>query len=66
VLIDMGAAHGKGPPRFTADQVAAFSRKVAKLGGALTWEAPTQPDGTIAREFMDRLQVVSAAMSAAK
>lgn len=64
VLIDLGESHGKGPPRFTADQVAAFSRKVAKLGGALTWETPTQPDGTIAREFMDRLQVVSAAMAA--
>lgn len=66
VLIDMGASHGKGPPRFSAGEAVAFSQKVAKLGGVITWEAPVQSDGTIRPEFFERLKAVGAAMKSAR
>lgn len=66
VVIDLGPAHGKGPPRFSTEEVVAFSRKVTKLGGVITWEAPVQSDGRVRPEFYAQLQAIGAAMKSAK
>lgn len=55
---------GRGAPRFGADEVAAFSCRVAEVGGAVTWDVPTRPDGTFAPEYLAQLQAVAAALRA--
>jgi hypothetical protein len=59
----LGETWGKGAkPRFTAEEVAAQSRRVAAAGGVITWDVPARPDGTIASEFLAQLQAVHEAL----
>jgi len=55
VLSFLGRTWGRGEPRFRADQVLAYTGKVREHGGAVTWDVPVQPDGTIAEPFLERL-----------
>jgi hypothetical protein len=60
----LGATWGQGAPRFTADQAVAFSRQVAEVGGAVTWDTPAQRNGTFAPEFIAQLKAINAAIRA--
>ena len=55
VLSHLGEQWGKGAPRFTSSQVAEFSAKVKKEGGAITWDVPVDTTGAIPREFLEQL-----------
>jgi hypothetical protein len=56
VLSFLGSTWGMGDPRFTTDQVVANSKRIAELGGVITWDAPIQKTGLISQPFIDQLK----------
>jgi len=62
VLSFLGEKWGTGGPRFSAEQVVAWSRKVVGAGGAITWDVPVQPDGLISPPFIEQLTAVGQAL----
>ena len=63
VLSFLGERWGRGAPRFSVDQAIEWSRNITKEGGAITWDVPIQPNGTIAQEFIDQLGAIGNALS---
>lgn len=61
MLSYLGQKWGRGTPRFTKEQVIAYSRKIWDAGGAVTWDVPIQLNGTISRQFLDQLAALHAA-----
>jgi hypothetical protein len=61
MLSFLGERWGSGAPRFTAEQVVAFTRKIRDFGGCVTWDVPVELDGTIAQPFLDQLGALSKA-----
>jgi hypothetical protein len=61
MLSFLGERWGSGAPRFTSEQVVAFTRKIRDFGGSVTWDVPVQLDGTIAQSFLDQLSALSKA-----
>jgi hypothetical protein len=47
---------GMGSPRFSAEQIVNWTRKLAKAGGAITWDTPVQKNGLIAEPFLKQLR----------
>ena len=62
MLSYLGQTWGIGEPRFTADQVVAYTKKVTDVGGAVTWDVPVESNGTIAPAFLEQLAAVGKAM----
>ena len=62
ILSFLGETWGMGSPRFSTEQVVAWSRKIAKAGGVITWDVPIQPSGLIAQPFIDQLTAVGKAL----
>jgi hypothetical protein len=62
MLSYLGETWGKGSPRFTTEQVIAYTRKIRDAGGAVTWDVPVDLDGTIAQPFLDQLAALSKAL----
>lgn len=63
VLSFLGEKWGMGDPRFSAEQVVAWSHKVVKSGGAITWDVPIQRDGLISKPFLEQLSEVGKTVS---
>jgi hypothetical protein len=63
-LSHLGATWGRGAPRFTTEQAIEFSRKVAAVGGVVTWDTPARRDGTFAPEFVTQLKAIGEAIRA--
>jgi hypothetical protein len=61
MLSFLGQTWGIGAPRFTADQVVAYSRKLWDAGGAVTWDVPVELNGTISQAFIDQLIAINKA-----
>jgi len=53
---------GTRPSKCSRRDLVGFSRKVAEAGGVVTWEAPVERDGTLARPFRDQLAAVGRAL----
>jgi len=62
MLSYLGQTWGKGTPRFTNEQVIAFTKKVRDAGGAVTWDVPVDLDGTIPPAFLDQLAALHKAL----
>jgi hypothetical protein len=62
MLSYLGKTWGTAPPRFSAEQAAAFTRPTIDAGGCVTWDVPIQNDGTIAKEYLEQLRAVSEAL----
>ena len=60
----LGTTWGQGVPRFSIDQVTAFSRAVSEVGGVVTWDTPAQRNGTFAPEFVAQLRAAGEAIRA--
>jgi hypothetical protein len=60
----LGSTWGQGTPRFATEQAVAFAQKVAEVGSAVTWDTPTQRNGTFAPEFLAQLKAIYAAIVA--
>ena len=58
ILSYLGEKWGKGKPRFETEKIVGWSRNVWKEGGAITWDVPVGPDGTISKPFMDQLRAI--------
>jgi len=63
-LSHLGATWGLGAPRFSTEEAIGFSRKVAEVGGAVTWDTPAQHNGTFAPEFVAQLKAIAEAIRA--
>lgn len=61
MLSYLGETWGSGAPRFTADQVVAYTKKIRDFGGAVTWDVPVEIDGTITQPFLDQLEALGKA-----
>jgi hypothetical protein len=59
----LGERWGMGSPRFTADQVVAYTLKIHASDGVLTWDVPVQKNGLISQPFLDQLRAVGKAVS---
>jgi hypothetical protein len=57
----LGETWGSGAPRFSADQVVAYTKKIRDLGGSVTWDVPVEIDGTITHPFLDQLAALGKA-----
>jgi hypothetical protein len=55
MLSFLGQTWGMGSPRFTAEQVVGYSKKIWDAGGAVTWDVPVELNGKIAQPFLDQL-----------
>ena len=61
MLSFLGEHWGSGKPRFTSEQVVAYTKKIRDAGGAVTWDVPVEPDGTITQAFLDQLAALGKA-----
>jgi hypothetical protein len=61
VLTHLGEQWGKGAPRYKADQAVEWSKKVWAQGGAITWDTPVDPAGTIAPPLLEQLAAIGKA-----
>ena len=61
MLSFLGETWGMGAPRFSADQVIGFTRKIRDVGGSVTWDVPVAMDGSIADGFMEQLTALGKA-----
>ncbi len=64
MLSYLGETWGRGEPRFTTEQVIAYTRKVRDAGGAVTWDVPVGLDGAISQPFLDQLTALGKALNA--
>jgi len=62
MLSYLGTTWGMGEPRFTAEQVVSYARKVREAGGAVTWDVPVGLNGTISQPFLDQLAALGKAL----
>lgn len=62
MLSYLGTTWGMGEPRFTAEQVIGYTRKVREAGGAVTWDVPIGLNGTISQPFLDQLAALGKAL----
>lgn len=62
MLSFLGEKWGSGAPRFTSEQVVAFTKKITELGGSVTWDVPVELDGTISQPFLEQLGALNKAM----
>jgi hypothetical protein len=62
VLSHLGEQWGMGAPRFQTEQVVTWSKKLLASGGAITWDTPVQPGGTMAAEYMEQLTALGKAL----
>src|SRR5882724_6489465 len=63
-LSHLGTTWGLGSPRFSTEQAITFSRKVAEVGGVVTWDTPAQRNGTFAPVFLAQLKDIGEAIRA--
>jgi hypothetical protein len=61
MLSFLGEKWGSGQPRFTTEQVIAYTKKIRDAGGAVTWDVPVETDGTITQPFLDQLAALGKA-----
>ena len=61
MLSFLGQTWGMGAPRFTADEVVSYSRKLWEAGGAVTWDVPLEVNGKMSQPFLDQLTALKAA-----
>jgi hypothetical protein len=61
MLSFLGETWGMGAPRFTTEQVIAFTKKIRDYGGSVTWDVPVMLDGTIAGGFIEQLTALGKA-----
>ncbi len=56
VLTFLGETWGKGKPRFTAEQLAAYSNNILSKKGVITWDVPPGIDGRIPESYFSLLK----------
>jgi hypothetical protein len=64
MLSYLGQTWGMGAPRFTTEQIVAYSRKLWEAGGAVTWDVPVELNGTISQAYLSQLAALHAVTAA--
>ncbi len=62
MLSFLGETWGSGKPRFTTDQIIAYTKEITDVGGSVTWDVPVELDGTITQPFLDQLAALGRAV----
>lgn len=62
MLSYIGKSWAGAPPRYTPDQIVAFTKRIVDKGGVVTWDVPIKADGTLDPAFLDHLRAVGAAL----
>jgi len=62
MLSYLGSTWGKGTPRFTADQVVQYTKKIVDQHGAVTWDVPVELNGAMTQPFLDQLTALGKAL----
>lgn len=62
ILSHLGERWGMGAPRFSTDDLVAWSKKVLNQSGVFTWDTPVQTSGHISKSFMDQLTAIGATL----
>ncbi|HKK64107.1 MAG TPA: alpha-L-fucosidase [Bacteroidales bacterium] len=62
ILSFLGNYWGQGAPRFDTEKVIEYSKGINDAGGAITWDVPPLPDGTISDEYMEQLLKIGEAL----
>jgi alpha-L-fucosidase len=62
ILSYLGKTWGQGEPRFTDEKAIEYSKGINEVGGAVTWDVPPLPDGTISDDFVKQLQTIGEAL----
>ena len=60
----LGTRWGQGAPRFSTEEAVAFTTAVAAVGSAVTWDTPTEKNGTFRPEFLAQLKAIGEAIDA--
>jgi hypothetical protein len=55
----------QSPPRFSSEQVIAWTRAINNGGGVVTWDVPISPSGLIPPPFVDQLTALRKGLAAA-
>ena len=66
ILSYLGRKWGVGNPRFTEEQIVRYSSDINAEGGAVTWDVPPLPDGTISDDFMKQLETIGTSLGTLK
>ncbi len=67
MLSYLGSTWGAGEtPRFTDEQAIAHTKKIRDAGGAVTWDAPVQLNGTLSEPFLQQLRAIGRATGTLK
>lgn len=61
MLSFLGETWGSGKPRYTTDQIVAYTKQFTDIGGSVTWDVPVELDGTITQPFLDQLSALGSA-----
>jgi len=61
MLSFLGERWGSGNPRFTTEQVIAYTKKIRDAGGGVTWDVPVETNGTITQPFLEQLAALGKA-----
>jgi hypothetical protein len=62
ILSYLGRKWGLGEPRFNEEQIIKYSLEINSVKGAVTWDVPPMPDGTIPKDFMKQLVKIGEAL----
>jgi len=62
MLSYLGPWWSQGPPRFTTEQVIAWTRGIIACGGVVTWDVPISPDGHIPQDMLAQLKTLHDAL----
>lgn len=63
MLSYLGPSWAQSPPRFTNEQVLAFTRRLTDCQGVVSWDVPITATGAIPQPFLDQLKALGAAMA---
>lgn len=66
ILSFLGNYWGQGDPRFSEEQIVKYSKEINEVGGAVTWDVPPMPDGTISDDYMKQLVKIGEALGTVK
>lgn len=66
MLSYLGPSWCAAPPRFTDEQVIAYTRRITDHDGVVTWDVPIQVDGHIPQPFFAQLCTLGRAMRTVK
>ena len=61
----LGETWGRGEPRYTNldNVVIPWTLKIVKAGGAMTWDVPVQPNGSITDNYLAQLRAIGKAVA---